>query len=120
MFLVTVDTARRQKAQEVHRLVMGDGPVHGLDERVVGEECPALDGAADAGEFLVDHPAGSEVEVTHLGIAHLLRRQADIGTGTADQQMGAVMPQAIPYRGFGVENGVGFAAFTVTPAVEYD
>ena len=55
MLLVAVDTARRQQTENVHRPVIGDGLIHGLSQRVVAKERPALDGLADAGEFLVYH-----------------------------------------------------------------
>ena len=91
-----------------------------MGKRVVGEECPALDGTADTGELLIHHSSRAEVEMPHLGVAHLFRRQAHVGPGTADQEMGVVLPQTIPYRCFGVENGVGLAAFAVSPAVKDD
>src|SRR5207237_5414279 len=40
------------------------------EDRVAGQG-PVGHGRVDAGEVLLDHGAGSQVEVPHLGVAHL-------------------------------------------------
>ena len=49
-----------------------------LEERAVGDR------GVDPGQVLEDGPAGTQVEVPHLGVAHLSRRQADGILGRAE------------------------------------
>src|SRR5690606_9970441 len=67
VFLVAVDPAGGQQAEDVHRAIGGEGLVHGGAVHRVGEEVPVGDCLVDAGEALVDHPPGAEGHVPHLG-----------------------------------------------------
>ena len=49
----------------------------GGEERGAGVERAVVDGGVDAGQVLEHGAAGAQVEVAHLGVAHLARGQAD-------------------------------------------
>jgi len=48
-----------------------------LEDGITAESA-VLNGEIDAGEFLIDDAACSEVEMSHFGISHLALRQADL------------------------------------------
>ena len=84
----------------------------------VGEKVPCADGAVDPRVFLIHDPAGAEIQVTDLGIAHLLGRESDGGLRGPDQGMGISCPKGIQIRGFSAGNSVIFGFFAVTPSIE--
>jgi len=92
VFFVAVYTTRRQQPEQVYRLAVFDGQVHGVGQGVIVEEGAGLDGATDTGEFLVNHAAGTQVKVTDLGISHLAGRQADGGSGGTNQGVRVTVP----------------------------
>jgi hypothetical protein len=104
----------------MHRLAGGHGQVHGIGQGLVGEEGAGADGAVDARVFLVHHPAGAEIQVPDLGVAHLVRGQADRRLGGVDQGVRIVLPEIVPSGLSGLGDGVVFGIFPVTPAVHHD
>ena len=75
--LVAVHATGRKQAEDMHRPARSHRRVHGAGEREVGKEGAGADGTADAGELLVHHTAGTEVEVTNLRVAHLAAGKPD-------------------------------------------
>ena len=73
---VAVHAAVRDETHQVHGTIIGHRRVDLLGEHGVVVDRPVLDRQVDAREFLIDHTTGADVEVTHLGVAHLARRQA--------------------------------------------
>ncbi len=118
MLLVAVHAAGRQQAEDMHGTTGVHRQVHGIGEGGIIEEGAGLDGTADAGELLVDHAPGTQIEMSHLRVAHLVAGQSDGGARGADQGMGILRPEAVPVglacRGNGVEAGV----FTVAPSIQ--
>ena len=118
LLLMAMHATGGEQAEDMHRLVVGDGCVHRFSEGLVAEERTGLDGTADAGKFLVDNAPGTQIQVTHLGVAHLAGGQAHLGTGAPDQGMGILLPETIPDGLPGLGNGVIIDFFAVTPAIE--
>ena len=86
--VVGVDPAVGQQPGQVQAATAGLDLGDAVQQRRIGEEIAVLDRFGDAGEVLVDDPAGPQVEVPHLGVAHLPFRQADRHAGGADLHMG--------------------------------
>ena len=72
---VAVHAAVGDESQKMHRGAAPDGLGEGVLEHAVHEERAVLDGLGDARQVLVDDAAGTDVQVPHLGVAHLARRQ---------------------------------------------
>ena len=68
---VAVHAAVGDKPHHMQLFAVPLGVVHRLDERGIGEKVAVLDRLGDAGEFLIDDPAGTDIEVTDLAVAHL-------------------------------------------------
>lgn len=84
----------------------------------VGGEAAIGDGGVNARQFLHDHPAGTDIQVPDLGIAHLSLGQADLFGGGIEQAVRCLGHQAIPDRCVGQADGVVVRRRTVAPAVE--
>ena len=85
-----------------------------------------VDGIGDAAEILEHHAAGTQIQVTHLGVAHLPIRQTHILAGGTQHHVRAGGQQFVGKRSLG-ENGSiagligGFRALRVAaPAVADD
>ena len=72
-----VHAARAEQADEVEGAARLPQLAAELDQRRELVELAALDALGDADEVLRHHPAGAEVEVAHLAVAHLAFGQAD-------------------------------------------
>src|SRR5256885_16683069 len=88
--------ARRDEAKymECARVATGNGD--GLPKHRINCELTGFDGAVDAGEILVDDAPGTDVEMSHLGVAHLAARQPDRTFGGVDRGVREFPPQAVP------------------------
>ena len=75
--VVGVDAARPDEADEVQASVGRRRASAGLEQRRLREERAVRDRGVDARQVLEDGPAGAEVQVPHLRVAHLAGRQAD-------------------------------------------
>ena len=117
---MAVYAARGEQAEDVHRLVGGDGLVDRAGDHRVFEEFAVADGLGDAGEVLVHHAACAEVHVADLGIAHLAVGQADVHAGAGDQAVRLGCQEAIPDRLLRGVDGVVVRAFAVAEAVQDD
>ena len=72
----------------------------------------------DARHDLGDHPAGADIHMADLGIAHLVVGQADIGARGGEQAMGTARHETVPDRGMGLGDGVVLHRLAIAPAVE--
>lgn len=84
----------------------------GLHHRV-GSQFPLGDGLRDARQILVNDPAGAEIQMAHLRIAHLSGRQTNVGSAGTQPAVGVrrqkVRVERRPgqHRGVAVTLGVG-------------
>lgn len=92
---VAVDAAVGQQAHQVEGTVPLLAVVHGLHIGVVLKKAAVLDGTADAGQILEHHPAGADVGVAHLAVAHLAVGQAHAHPRRTDGDMGAGGEQVV-------------------------
>ena len=98
----------------------GGDVVHRRPNGVVFEKVPVFRRPADAAELLVDHPAGADVGVAHLRIAHLPGRQAHILPGGGEGGVGVFPPEGIHHRGGGQRDGVARGGGGQAVAVQND
>ena len=79
----------------------------GREERRALEERAVGDGGVDPRQVLQDRPAGAEVQVADLGVAHLPRRQTDGVLGGSQRGVRPAREQAAPVRHRGGGDRVG-------------
>ena len=118
MVLVGMHAAGRGEAHQVAGaaalLQGGDqlGQDRVLDQRAVG------DGLVDARQVGHGDPAGAEIHVADLGIAHLALGQADEGLRGVDQALRAGRDQPVVVGRARIEDGVVARVGTMSPAIE--
>ena len=103
---VRVNTARAHKAHKVKGLALDLDIVHGLDENLVLGDGAVLDSIVDARQLLEHNAAGTDVKVTHLGIAHLAVGKAHVLARSAERGVGILLVQAIKEGRLGSGDGV--------------
>jgi hypothetical protein len=91
-----------------------------LHHRRQAGDRPVRDGAADAGQVLHHDPAGANIQVADLGIAHLALGQPDIRAAGAQEGAGAGGPEAVEDGGDRLGHGVVRLVFPPTPAIQDD
>ncbi len=89
-----------------------------LQQHRVAEEIAVQDRLGDAGQILVDHPAGTDVEMTDLGVAHLALRQPHRHARSSDLHMGILFQQSGQIGGDRLGNGVVLGAGVDAPAIQ--
>ena len=87
-------------------LAFGLDIVHSLDEDLVLGDGAVLDGIVDARKLLEDDAAGTDIEVTHLGVAHLAIGKAHVLARSAERGVGVFLVQAIKEGRLGSGDGV--------------
>jgi hypothetical protein len=115
---MAVHAAGRKQAHHVQRAVVLDRLLAGVDQLRVVEEAAAVDRGVDPGQLLVHHPAGADVHVADLGVAHLAVGQADEAALGVDQRGRAGLPQPAPVGHIGLGDGVVARILAVAPAVQ--
>ena len=103
---VGVNAARAHKAHKVKGLALGLDIVHSLDENLVLGDGAVLDGIVDARKLLEHDAAGTDVEVTHLGVAHLAVGKAHVLARSTERGVGVLHVQAIKEGRLGSGDGV--------------
>ena len=101
-----MNTARAHKAHEVESLAVSLDVVHSLDEDLVLGDGAVLDGIVDARKLLEHDAAGTDVEVTHLGVAHLAIGKTHVLARSAERGVGVLLVQAIEEGRLGSGDGV--------------
>ena len=76
MILVAVNAAGREQSEHVQRRGSLCTCGNGLYEFGIAGEAAVGNVLVNAGEVLINHAAGAEVHMSHLGIAHLPLWQA--------------------------------------------
>src|SRR6476659_11498881 len=120
MLLTAVDTAVREQADEVKRVVPVDAAVHRLRKHGTPEQLAVPDALVDAGEVLVDDPAGAHVHVADLGVSHLSGRKSDSLARRNELRMRVAVQQAVVHGRSREGDSVVFFLRTKSPAVEDD
>src|SRR5207253_7185441 len=82
---VRVDAAVGQQAQEMEGSVAGGRAIDRLDEDRVFEEGTVPEGKVDAEQILRHYPAGSQVQMADLRIAHHPGRKPDRFPGRSEE-----------------------------------
>ena len=118
MVNVAVDAAIGAKAQQVQGAVAVHNPFSQLLQCRGGLELVIANGVADPHQFLADDPTRTDGEVTHLGIAHLLIRQAHMGAAGLNQRVWVGMPKRFHHRGLALVNRVMGCIVPMAPAIE--
>ena len=103
---VRMNTARAHKAHEVESLAVSLDVVHSLDEDLVLGDGAVLDGVVDARKLLEHDAAGTDVEVAHLGVAHLAIGKTHVLARSAERGVGVLLVQAIKEGRLGSGDGV--------------
>jgi hypothetical protein len=102
----------------VNGLASSNGFINRATQRWVGEEGAFFDFNVQTRQVLIHDTPGAQVNVTDFGVAHLAVRQAHFQARRVNQRMRTFRPQGIHDRGFGVENSVILAVFTVAIAIQ--
>src|SRR5450756_1786628 len=84
------------------------------------KEGAILNGQGDPNQILVDHPASPDVEMAHLGVAHLAGGQSHPNPGGLQLSVGVLLPEGIHRRRVGQGNGVPRAWQGNTPTIHDD
>jgi hypothetical protein len=115
-----VHPPRAEEPHQVKRAPSLRDPGDEAGEGLVLEESPRLDGFGDALDRLRHHPPGAQVEVPHLGVAHLAVGEADGATAGAQRRprMVAALPEGVPGGGVRHRDGVVVGGLAQAPAVE--
>ena len=103
---VGVNAARAHKAHEVKGLSLSLDIVHSLDENLVLGDGAVLDGIVDARKLLEHDATGTDVEVTHLGVAHLAVGKAHVLARSTERGVRILLVQAIKEGRLGSGDGV--------------
>ena len=115
-----VNAARRNKTHEVQGLAGSLYIVHCCDEDLVVLERAILASVVDTRELLEHDAAGTDVEVAHLGIAHLAVGKADVLAGSTQRGVGILLVQRVDERGARSCDGVVRALGRQAEAVHDD
>src|SRR5581483_395317 len=113
---VGMDAAVGHETEQVHLL----SPLEGRDERRVVEERAVLDGLVDPHQVLVEHPAGADRQVAHLGVAHLSRWEAYGLAGRIERRVRTLGPEPVEDGRLRLRDGISRAGGRAAPAVEDD
>ena len=116
--LVGVHAARRQQPDQMAGAAAGfEGFGEAPEDRALLQGAVGQRGV-NAHQILHHHPAGADVHVADLGIAHLAGRQPDVGGGGVKERVGALGHEAVPGRRRGQGDGVVVGLGAHPPAVQ--
>ena len=110
MALHGMHATRRDEAQEVQGRTRLGHVVHGLHQRRVLLDGAIEDGVVDTAQLLEHNAAGANVEVAHLGVAHLACGKTHILARCAKRSMRIGLPQLVEIGLLGLVDGVVVAA----------
>ena len=98
LLLMAVHATRGQQAQDVYRPPRGNRLVDGAAVGWIVVKRAIGDSLVYPGDILVNHPAGSQAHMAHLGVAHLAAGQPHVGAGGGNERPGRLGPEAVPHR----------------------
>ena len=113
-----VHAAVRGQAHEVDADAVGAGVLERLDHLGILQDRVVTAGPVDLHEVLVDHAAGTDVEVSDLRVAHLSVGQSDILAVRAQLGVGILLGHGRDIGGVHRRNDVGLVVVADAPAVE--
>lgn len=116
--LVAMNAAGRQQTEDVQGFAAAQRDIDRAAEHRILEKRAIRDSLVDAGEILGQQAARPQMQMPHLGISHLLVRQADYAAGAIQQGVAASCPQAVPIRRFSQCDRVAGFRFPVTKSVK--
>jgi hypothetical protein len=119
VILVRMHASRRNQAHQVADAAALAQVVDQVAQRWRLADLAVRDRIRDALQGLLDDPAGPDVEVSDLGIAHLAGRQADIRAGGSQQGVRTGLPQAVEGRGAGLTDRIVGRLLAPAPAVQH-
>ena len=96
-----VDAAVAEQTHDMHGLARVPGGGHGLQIGGILKEVPVGDGLGDFGQVLEHHPAGADVGVAHLAVAHLALGQTHVQAGGGEVGAGVFGKELVQHRGVG-------------------
>ena len=96
MPVVGMDPTRSDQTDDVECPGRLGRTLTGVEERRSDEECPVGNGAIDTRQILQHGPAGTQVQVAHLGVAHLTGGQPDGVLRCPQDRMGPTRQEAAP------------------------
>ena len=117
MGVVAVHPAVRKQTREMQGRARLFGVLYCVEQGGILKKVSVPDGFGDPGQFLIHHPAGADIGVAHLTVAHLPVGQTDVHPRRADGGTGVFFKQAgevgRPGRLDGIAVGVGIDPETV-------
>ena len=116
--LVAVHTTLRQQADDMDGRIVLDRLVDRIGQGTVRKKRAGTDRTADACELLVDDTPGAKIQVTNLGIAHLVCRQSHRRARGGNRRVGVLAPQPVKNRRSRLRDGIVGRLLAVAPAVE--
>ena len=120
MVLVRVHAAGRDEAHQMAGAArLGSASIRPVSAGLRGQAA-VRDRLADARQVLHHDPAGADVQVADLGVAHLPLRQPDIEAGGAQEGVRAGCQSRSKIRRVGLADGVVGRLLAPAPAVEDD
>ena len=118
MLDMAVNTAVGHKAHQVEGSAVFAAIFHRAGQRFVLEEITVLNGFGDAGQLLINHPSGTNIGVSDLGVAHLAVRQTDIQTGGSQLGVGVLCEITVEVGLMGGMDGVSIIGMVDAEAVQ--
>ena len=115
--VVAVNAAVGHKTHQVKSRGILFAVLHCANESFIGEKVAVLNGFCDPGKLLIDHPAGADVGVADLGVAHLTVGKTDVKAGCADKGHGILTDDLIKIRLLCGGDSVAVGAFVLAETV---
>jgi hypothetical protein len=113
-----MDTTVRGKAHQMQLFAGRLDIVEGRTDLLVFEEPVLAAGDIDLHKVLIDHPAGAEIHMADLGIAHLAVRKAHIFAAGLKVGTGILGAKCVDIRCTLGPYSVGIIVAALTPAVQ--
>ena len=103
---VGMDPSVREHPHEVDGPPLLPGPGHGPQQDRVVLKAPVRDLTVEAHQWGEDHPAGTDVQVAHLGVPHLTRGEAHMFAAGVQRDPRVFPHPPVEIRGGGQGHGI--------------
>ena len=107
------------ESHEVEALAGLAGIAVGCHDAGILHDGVVADGAVDFHQVLIDHATGSDVEVTHLGVAHLTVGKTHVLAGGLQLSVCAHCIEIVEVGSGCAEDDVAVSVLADAPAIEY-
>ena len=118
MFDAGVHTAVAGEAHEVEVLACGLCIFVGALHFGVFHDAAVAAGTVDLDQVLINHTAGTDIEVSYLGVTHLSIGQTHVFAAGLQLRVGIFGVQGVKIGCRRLEDDVGFVVMAVAPAIE--